>query len=187
MRFVCGFCVLALWSVPAAAEDITIDDLQGVTIHTTNTYVGRFRNDLGEAPGGFTTHGAIKIGPGAAINTKITRNTWADTPRGRKTGSLTRTGKGEIGKPRETSSPGSVLWMIEGDTLISLRVYEVGGSTMRIKFAKSGDGLTCTVDAPVMREVGAGATTDTSAMAGGGKVKVLSAKQTASNCRVTRD
>ena len=166
MRFIWGLGLLAVFWGPAVAEDITVDDLQGVTIHTSTSYVGRFRNDLGEAPGGFTTIAVIKIRQGTAIRTKFTRNTWADTPRGRKTGSFTRTGKGEIAKPWETkSSPGSALWLIEGDTLVAFRVYEVGGSTMRIKFEKTSDGLSCTVDAPVMREVGAGATTDKSAMA----------------------
>ena len=182
----CLGLLLAL-SMPAGAQAISLDDLQGVTVHTTNNYVGRFRNAKGEAPGGFTTTFAIKIGPGAAISTKMTRNTFADTPRGRVTGSMTRTGKGEIGKPREANSPGSVLWVLEDNTLVSLRVFEVGASIMRNKLEKSDSGLSCSVSAPIAREVGAGATTDTSAMKGGGKVEVLSAKQISSSCRVSRD
>ena len=175
-----------MWG-PAVAEDITVDDLQGLTIHASNSYIGRFRNNLGEAPGGFTNVTVIKIGPGTAIHIDFTRNTWVDTPTGRKTGSLSSAAAGELAKPRETrSSPGSVLWLIEGDTLVAFRVYEVGGSTMKIKFEKTSNGLSCTVEAPAMREVGAGATIDKSSMAGGGKVKVLATKQTGSSCRISK-
>ena len=180
--------LLMLVATFAAAEDLSLDDLQGITIHTSVSYVGRFRNARGEAPGGFTTRGEIKIGPGAAIATKFVRDTYADTPRGRVTGSLTRSGTTEIGKSREMNDgSGAVVWLIEGQSLVALRVYEVGGVAIRIKFEKAGTDYVCSVDAPMAREVGAGPTKDKSAMQGGGKVEVISAKVTASSCRVSKE
>jgi hypothetical protein len=55
------------------SKKITLDDLQGVVIHTKSDYVGRFRNAKGEAPGGFTLRFEIKIGPGSEIEWTITR------------------------------------------------------------------------------------------------------------------
>jgi len=180
--------LFAACGVPALAEDISLEDLQGVTVHTSTSYVGRFRNDRGEAPGGFTSEGTIKIGPGAKIESKFVRNTYADTPRGRVTGSLTRSGSSEIGKSREMpDGSGAAVWLLDGDTLVALRVYERGGVSVRIKFEKSGTTLNCSISAPMANEVGAGPTTDKSAMQGGGKVRVLHAKQTASSCRVSRN
>ena len=79
-----------------------------------------------------------------------------------------------------------MLWVLEDDTLTSLKVFEVGAVVMKIKSDKIDANLKCSVSAPIAREVGAGATTDTSAMKGGGKVEVLSAKQISSSCRVSK-
>lgn len=168
------------------ASEISMADLQGLTIHTSNNFVGRLRNMKGEFPGGWTSRMEIKIGPGGDFQWKHTRLAWVDTPRrGRREAQLHRSGRGKMGSAIEAKDgSGQLLWLLEGDTLTSLRVFETGGMIRKIKFEKSASGLTCTASATFAREVGAGPTKDRAAV--GGKVEILSARPTTSSCRIVK-
>jgi hypothetical protein len=167
------------------ASDFTLADLQGLTIHTTNSFVGHIRNMKGEFPGGWTSRMEIKIGPNGEFQWNHTRLAWVDAPKGRKNAQMHRSGKGKMGSAFDVKDgSGQYLWLLEGDTLTSLRVFETGGMIRKIKFDKSAAGLKCTASATLAREVGAGPTKDRAAV--GGKVQVLNARPTSSSCRIVK-
>jgi hypothetical protein len=98
-----------------------------------------------------------------------------------KVATLNRRFVGVIGKPSANESKDSqVLWLIDGDTLTAFNVFEVGGQATRFRLTPSASGLKCTVESPVMREVGAGAVKITATK--GGKAEILKIRQTGSSC-----
>lgn len=166
-------------------QEITLDDLQGMTIQGSQSFAGRVGNAQGEGAGGFTWRFELKIGPGAAMQHTHMRDDWVDTPRGRKTGRLKRSDTVVIGVPgAQKDNSGMALWLLEGSSLTWLRVLEVGGATLKIDFEKGASGLSCSVKGAMAREVGAGATTDKSSMVAGGKARIVSITPATSTCRV---
>jgi hypothetical protein len=183
MRSVVSGLFLAVLSTAVLAQSqiVTLDDLQGVTIHTTNSFVGRFRNVKGEFNGGVTWKMEIKIGPGAAVKWVSTRDRWADGPRA-KTAQLVQSGAktiGVAGAAKDGSSAG--LWLLEGGTLTFLRVLETGAATWKITFKKRASGLTCFSVAAVAQEVGAGPAKHKARM------EILSLRPTSSSCRASKN
>ena len=174
---------LAVKPQPSA---IALADLHGATVHATYNFTGRYRTELlGEFVGGSATRMDIKIGPRGAIQWTTTRNTWADRAGGRVTGQMQRGGSGTIGIPMQMKDgSGPRLWLLKGNTLQMLTVYQKGGSTLVITFRKGDAGLTCSAAAGFAREIGAGPTTDKSP--GGGNVYVLSSRPTGTSCQITR-
>jgi hypothetical protein len=180
---------LALVAGAAPAMAITLADLQGVTIYTTNTYTGQMANDLGSGRGDVTIRGEITIGPGDAIRHSFQRSVIAHGPKGTKQGSISRSNSGRLSVPMKSSNTpgGAGLWLLQGDTLIALKTVYVGGGSMRITLRKAGNSITCSVTASLMRELGKGATTLDAALAGAGKAKILQATPTGSSCRTNRN
>jgi hypothetical protein len=172
-------------AISLKTSDFSLPDLQGLTIHTTNSFVGHIRNMKGEFPGGWTSRMEIKIGSNGDFQWNHTRLAWVDAPKGRKNAQMHRSGRGKMGSAFDVKDgSGQYLWLLEGDTLTSLRVFETGGMIRKIKFDKSATGLKCTASATLAREVGAGPTKDRAAV--GGKVQVLSARPTSSSCRIAK-
>jgi hypothetical protein len=170
-------------SAPKEAEskDISLDDLQGKTIRATNGFTARFRNEKGEAQGGFTLRREIKIGPQEAVHVNFTRDTWWDTPNGRQTHRMTGSDKSAIGVPMQKSGPR--LFVLEGNTLTMLRVHEVGGHALKIHLQKSAAGLTCSAQSAMAREVGSGTVSNTFNTSRG-KVVISGTKPISSSCKV---
>jgi hypothetical protein len=175
---------------PAAAKEpaasiITLDDLQGVTITTTNSFTARFADNKGEAPGGYTLNREIRIGPKAAVQIKFSRDAWWDSPTGRRTGHLSGARSGTIGLPMEAGG-GASLFLLEGNTLTQLRVYEVGAQILKVTLEKSAAGLTCKASNSLAQERGAGTTRVPANEGGGSNIEVWNVKPTSSSCRVSR-
>lgn len=168
------------------AQEVTLADLQGVTIHASWTNATRFRIAQGEFTGGKTVRLQVALGPGGTIKGAQNETGWADTPGGRKTNEMTRSFEGSIGVPgKNKDRSASVLWLFEAGTLTRLGVVEVGGALLKIKFNKTGSGLICAASITLAREVGAGNRIDKSPA--GGKVEVLSARPMGSpTCRVVQ-
>jgi hypothetical protein len=164
------------------AQNITIEALQGATISGVVNYVGRFRTHLGEATSNIAWNYRLRVGPGSTVTMSTTRNVHWQTKDGPKTASLSKSLTGTIGVPRQATD-GAALWLLEGNTLILLRVFEVGGNAMRITFTRTGSKLSCSATAPMAREVGAGSTKTQAAV--GGKVEMLSTRQTSSSCHIS--
>lgn len=164
-------------------QEISIEALQGVAISGVVNYTGRFRTQLGEGTSNIVWNFRLKIGPGSAVNMSHTRNVRWQTKEGPKTASLSKSATGTIGLPKQTSD-GAALWLLEGNTLVLLRVFEVGGNATRITLTQRNSGLSCSVTAPMAREAGAGSTKTKAAV--GGKVEMLDIKQISSSCRVSK-
>jgi hypothetical protein len=189
-----GLLLLALSGVAAAqsqvepkgsaAKEITLDDLQGATLHVTASYATRFRNRYGEFTGGRTHRMEAKIGPGSAIRwvTRITG--WADTSSGRNEKHMTRQGQGAIGVPTKNKDRSAdALWLLEENRLTVLTVNETGGAVLKISLQKGPSGLSCSATSTLAREVGAGNSKQTSAS--GGMVVTLSARPLGTpTCRI---
>lgn len=171
----------------AIAASVSLDALYGYKILATQTFVGQFRNDLGEAPGGFSVRFDIRLGPDQAMQWTVSHDRWVDTAKGRKNGHLQRSGKGILTKPGEArDGSGAGIWLFSGSTLTALRTFDVGGSKTDIQFKTSASGLTCEMQSPMMQQRGAGSTKDASAMPGGGKVEIIWSRMTTSTCRVDK-
>jgi len=162
---------------------ISIEDLQGVTISGVVNYAGRFRTNLGESTSTIVWNYRLKVGPGPAVAMSYTRNVHWQAKDGPKTASLSKSLTGTIGVPREAGKE-ATLWLLDGNTLVLLRVFEVGGVAMRIALTQKGSDLSCSATAPMARETGAGNTRTQAAV--GGKVEMLSIRQTSSSCRVSK-
>jgi hypothetical protein len=180
-----GEAKTAMETTPAA---VTLDDLQGHTIHLTVSFATRFRlhggkND-GEYTGGRTNQTEVKIGPDANIRWVTHVTGWVDTANGKNAKQMTREGKGMINVPSKTTD-GTVnnLWALEGSLLTWLGVVETGAFTVKISLLKGASGLKCSATASLAREQGAGNNKDRSA--GGGKVETLSARPSGSSCRIS--
>jgi hypothetical protein len=167
----------------AQGQEISIEALQGVAISGVVNYTGRFRTHLGEGTSNIVWNFRLRIGPGSAVSMSHTRNVRWQTKEGPKTASLSKSATGTIGLPKQTSD-GAALWLLEANTLVLLKVFEVGGNSTKITLARRGSGLSCSVTAPMVREVGAGASKTKAAV--GGKVEMLDIRQTSSSCRVDK-
>ena len=196
MRSVLGGLLLLALSVTVSAQpdrqsqagtqNVTIADLQGVILHVSWTYASRFRNRMGEFNGGKTTRLEVKIGPELAIRGSSKETGWADTPGGRKTTAMTRGYVGTIGVPgKNKDGSATILWLLEGNVLSRLGVFEVGGGVLKITFEKTAAGLGCSATVAAAREVGAGNQIDKSPI--GGKMEILSSRLLGTpSCRVDR-
>lgn len=167
----------------AETQEISIAALQGVSISGVVNYAGRFRTHLGEGASTIASSFRLKIGPGATAAMSHTRKVSWQRKDGPKTASISKSATGTIGLPKQTGD-GAALWLLEGNTLVLLKVFEVGGTAMRIALKQRDMGWSCSVTAPMAREVGAGATKTKAAV--GGKVEMLDIRQTSSSCRVNK-
>jgi hypothetical protein len=167
-------------AAPPAAQALTIESLQGATIEASSLYNTHIRLDGREF--GAQTRWSVRMSVGAAgaFNADFVR---VGIYQGREMGSLNRSLSGTIGTPQQAGT-GHTLWLLAGDKLILLRTFEAGGFKAEITF--DADGKTCSLRAPLAREVGAGNTRMQSAARPGSKVEVLRATQVSSTCRVTR-
>ncbi len=166
-------------------REVTLADLEGHTIRSTNSFTARFRSARGEASGGFTMRREFKMLANAVVEAKGTRDAWWDTPGGRMTGRRQTAGTGTIGQPMERKDgSGTGIFVFEANTLTWLSVFETGGTTLKITFEKGDAGLMCSAVAAMAQEVGAGPTKAPPNVEGGGKVQVLSSRPTSSRCTV---
>jgi hypothetical protein len=165
-------------------QEVTLADLEGMTVRTANSFTARYRNEKGEANGGFTLSGVYKIEPSGSLHVSLARESWWDTPNGRKTGQWQRSSNATLGVPqKDPDGGGDALYLFEDSTLKGLRALQVGGGTTTITFKKSATGLTCTTTLVMAREVGAGATVARSGSEGR-RVQILNSKPTSSTCTV---
>lgn len=185
MRFLLALLPSALLAATAMAQGVTVADLQGVTIQTTNTYAGTFKGEKGIAPGKATLRGDISIGANGAITYNFTRSVALETPVGTKTGSLVRRNSGTIGAPHKASDgTGDVIWIFENDSLVQMRTVRSGGHLHKIVLSRAGTDWKCASDRALMREVGAGNIKDRGAVSP--EMEILDVRHTGSSCRVTK-
>jgi hypothetical protein len=139
-------------------------------------YSGTFRRSGITYDADIVRRFTIRIGAQGAISMAVVREVhWQGTVT-----KLNRSFAGKIGVPGQTEDS-KVLWVLEGNTLTGLNVFEVGGRATKFTLNRSGgSGFSCSVDAPFMKEVGAGHTTSSAAK--GGKAEIIKIRQTGSSC-----
>lgn len=179
IRGLAATVILVLTAMPSAA--LTLEELQGITIQTRVNYDMRIRRKEGTFDTQMTMVWKFKVDGTGRIIGDMTRT--VTTPRGPRT--RTTPMQGRIGKPGEPATGGEGLWLIDGEKLILLRAFDAGGFKAEIEFSGAAPQMKCTIRAPFVREEGA-ANIRTQQSVVGGPVTVLSAKQTASDCRTAR-
>ena len=175
------FALLATLTLGAgAAQALTVEDLQGATISIDVLYDTRIRLEGREMDAQTRWTMRMTIGSGGTTSGNFQR---VGIYQGRNMGTIARSFAGKIGTPVERGE-GHNLWLLSGDKLIMLRTFAVGGLKAEITFGAGGK--SCSVRAPLAREMGAGNTKMDSAARPGAKVEVLSATQASSSCSVSR-
>ena len=180
-HFFSAACLLLL-SAPLNAQALTAADLEGMVLSGAVNYAGTFRRPgVPDYDADIGRRFKVQFGAGGAVTSSVVREV-------RWNGNVTTLNArfvGVIGKPSASESKDAqVLWLMDGDTLTALNVFEVGGRATKFKLQRSASGLTYTVEAPMMREVGAGAIKTRAAK--GGKVEVLKIRQTGSSCNAKK-
>lgn len=166
---------LALMAPAARAQSITLDELNGKQITFSVLY-----NVSGvNARGHFTdaqsrSTGQLQISADSVSGT----STRVVTYQGRTVGTLSGSLSGTIGKPQQGVRGGNYVWLLQDNSLIMLRAFAVGGMKITITFSGNG----CSVQAPLMHEVGAGDTRMASTL--GGQVEVTSATLVSTSCSI---
>ena len=181
MRHASGPVILALimpclLAAPLKAQSLTTVELEGVVLTGAVNYSGTFRRSGITYDADIVRRFTIRIGAQGAISMAVVREVhWQGTVT-----KLNRSFAGKIGVPGQTEDS-KVLWVLEGNTLTGLNVFEVGGRATKFTLNRSGgSGFSCSVDAPFMKEVGAGHTTSSAAK--GGKAEIIKIRQTGSSC-----
>jgi hypothetical protein len=176
----CRALATALALLPSAASAVTLDSLQGAVIEASSMYNTHIRLDGREFDAQTRWSVRMSIGGAGAFNASFVR---VGIYQGREMGSLNRSLAGTIGTPQQAGK-GHSVWLLSGDKLILLRTFEAGG--FKAEISLSADGKSCSLRAPLAREVGAGNTRMQSAARPGSQVEVLTATQTSSTCKVSR-
>jgi len=176
---------LSLYSVAAVGQPVTLVELEGAVVETTVTMAQQIRREGREFP--VQLHQQQKITFFSDSKIEWTSTPTSHTPRGIRQGP-TRTGRMTLGQPGETKQlgGGDFIWIFEDGTLTTLRTYtKQGGYKRTIAFAREGGAINCTAKEAFVREEGVGRIVLRSAI-DDAPVEVLSAKQVASTCRVTK-
>jgi hypothetical protein len=138
-------------------------------------YSGTFRRAGFTYDANIVRRFTVKLGPQGAIKASFVREVhWQGTVT-----KLNRSFSGKIGVPGQTEDS-KMLWALDGNTLTGLNVFEVGGRATKFTLNRAGSGLSCSVEAPFMNEVGAGHTRSSAAK--GGKAEVIKIRQTGASC-----
>jgi hypothetical protein len=172
------FACLLLGPGPLNAQALTVAELEGMIVTGAVKYAGTFRRPgVPDYDADIVWRFKVQFGAAGAVTSTAVREVhWSG-----KVATLNRRFVGVMGQPgTNTSKDSQVLWLIDGDTLKALNVFDVGGRTTTFKFTRTASGLACTVDAPHMREVGAGPSKVTAAK--GGKAEILKIRQVGSSC-----
>jgi hypothetical protein len=177
----------ALFALPqvADAQGVTFADLQGAVVSASVTYMQSRRSERGEFTGEVRQEWRLRLGPGDAI--QYTSTITSVGRRGSRS-SAPNTGTARLNRPGNASSHGGGhgLWVFMDGTLTFLRTYREDGAYKRsISFRRGAGGFTCNIRTAFARENGRGAVRLASPVSGA-RIEVLSSKQIASSCRVSK-
>ncbi len=173
-------CAPAQVMAPMSARAVTLEDLKGITVQVRANYNMRIRRAEGEFATQATHAMKFKVDGEGVIAGQVNRT--VTTPRMSRTRSHPM--KARIGKPGEPEMGGHGLWLIDGDKLVLLRVFDVGGFKAEIEFKGVGSDTTCSYRAAFVREEGKNTRMQQSVV--GGPVTILSATQKSTDCKVSR-
>lgn len=171
----------ALVATGAIAQDVTFDDLKGMTVEGTSVQARKVRTIRGEAQQRANHLFRAVIGKDGKIQHvhTITLETLSGPAR---SGSMSYGGNFVLEKPQKYRDGTAVFLFAEG-SLVRLRTLNTGGQRWTLTFARDGGKLTCKSDSGFAQEQGQGAVRSTSSLSGN-PVLILSAKEVGSSCRV---
>lgn len=168
--------VVAAQTAPAMAQGTSVESLHGKSITASVQYEVQLRREGREFAAPVTAEWRLAIGADNRVTGSISRT--SVSPRGPV--STSRPISAVIGRPGQIKDAGGHgLILLSGNTLTLLRTFEVGGIKTTITLTGGGG---CSIDAPVMKEVGAGPTRRDAIV--GGSIEILSSRQVSSTCRV---
>jgi hypothetical protein len=174
----------ALTAAPVWGQPISLADLDGTTVEESVLY-DRFSSINGDK-----SSYQVKIDRTVSIAGNTITDTEVDSridSNGTHVGPTRRGGSWTLGQPKEVQrlGGGHKLWTFSNGTLTLLRVFVGGGYSTQITFQRTTAGLTCTVKAPLLHEIG---TAELSIQQNnrGQEVHILSSKQISSSCKVTK-
>jgi hypothetical protein len=180
MRLPIYFLLALFCSLPAYAQ-LTVEQLQGVSVSATtllHVRIGRAGQELENQERWVTE---FNIGPGGVINgsyrVTVFRNGNYITSAG---GDFSHT----IGKPGMINN-GKSIWLLQENSLIFLFARpRVGGGQAIFTFYPTQGGLKCSARMANVLEVGKG-NSRTRSIADGYPIEILSTRQVSSSCRAT--
>jgi hypothetical protein len=179
--------LLGLTMLPASAQAqaVTFADLAGQTVTANFVYAQTVRllDQDRTVNNESRTTVTLAIGPGNHIAQEYRIQVVA--PNGREISNFTGQIKAELNKPTKWQF-GEMVFLFENDSLIRLQTFKKGGRKITVSFKRAPSGLACSVEAPFSKEEGAGSGVDTTSQGNRQRIEILSAKTTASSCRVSK-
>jgi hypothetical protein len=181
MRLPIYFLLALFFSMPARAQ-LTVEQLQGVSVSATTLLHVRIRRAGQEFENQDRWEIEFRIGPGGVINASYRHAVSRD---GNHIASDDGDFSETIGKPGLFKGMQS-LWLLQDNSLLRLIAYSTGGSRTIFTFYPTEGGLKCSVERANALEVGKG-NSRLPSMADGYPIEILSTRQVSSNCRATRE
>ena len=187
-----GVAVAALYialSVPAPSawvqRPVTNADLIGTVMKLSVTNERTLRRDGRQFPDKYQTDWTIEF-----VSQNFIRPTFVATAYGR--GSIHKTpveGRGlvPLGVPKETKSRGGgyEIWVFDLGVLTFLRVYEAGALKGTFTVTQTDAGFACTANVSWIKEKGV-PTIVLRSFVDNSEVEIISAKQSASSCSISK-
>jgi hypothetical protein len=177
--------LLALFSSTAVYAQLTVEQLQGVSVSATTLLTVRIRDVGGTQEFVNQDHWEIyfRIGPGGVITGSQHHTVTRD---GNHIGSEGNNFSQTIGKPGRGFNGLQSLWLLEDHSLVNLLALKMAwGAKTIFTFQPTERGFTCSVKRSNVREVGKPVMQRPS-ISGGHPIEILSARQLSSSCQATR-
>jgi hypothetical protein len=171
--------------VPAHAEAVQFNDLDGAIIDLDIVYARSFRRE-GEdrvLSNDLRSQIRLAVGPGNAIEQTATSTVTARD--GRQISAGTSTATFVLNKPRKGRN-GPVVWKFEIGTLTRLQGLVAGAGRLSVTVTRTNGKLTCSVDGAFAREDGVGEIETRSTTKPGVTVHWLDIKQQSASCQVAK-
>ena len=184
MRLCVCFLLALFFSMPAHAQ-LTVEQLQGVSVSATTLLLVRIRDVGGNQEFVNQDHWEIyfRIGPGGVITGSQHHTITRD---GNHIGSEGNNFSQTIGKPGRGFNGLQSLWLLEDHSLVNLLALKMAwGAKTIFTFQPTEGGFTCSVKRRNVREVGQPVMQRPS-ISDGHPIEILSARQVSSTCRATR-
>lgn len=171
--------------MPASSEEVKFSDLEGMVIEAALTR----QQVVSRVPGqqfSARVESSWRIGIKPENQLDVTFNATAFTPRGkREARPLASTVTLDEKLPTQASGGGERMWSFADSALTLMRTYPAGAYRIIFSFVAGPNGITCSAKEAFAREAGKGEIRLESPF-GGGQVTIISAKQVASRCKVSK-
>jgi hypothetical protein len=176
--------MLLVATTPAAAQGVTLQELEGSQLAITITRDMVVRRDGRQASVGANIDWSVRVGADGVIEESF--QTTADTPYGRRRGER-MSGSFTIDQVRraEGLGGGEAVWTFKDETLSLIRSLKSGAYRLDIVVSRGAGGLACAAREAFARENGTGSIVLNSSL-DGRPMTVVRSRQISSSCRLSR-